>query len=282
MKKIVWLASYPKSGNTWVRVFLSNLLAGSQRGVNINELYAMPTAHGRDTFDSLTGLISSELTLDEIQRLRQAVYNHLSDMAPQPIYFKIHDAYETDRPGPVPVHATKGVLYIVRNPLDVAVSWAHHDASPVDSAIDFLADAEATIARNPSDAQLPQRLGTWSQHAAGWMDAPLPRHVIRYEDLQNDPVETFGGIARFIGMDVAEDELIRAVENSRFSELQKQEREHGFVERSVVSGSFFRSGQSGTWQDDLTAAQIGRIVEAHGPVMARLGYLDAAGRPVPA
>lgn len=282
MNKIVWLASYPKSGNTWIRVFLSNLLTGSPEGVNINELYQMPTAHGRDTFDSVTGLISSELTLEEIQRLRQAVYNHLSDTAQQPIYFKIHDAYETDLPGPVPAYATKVALYIVRNPLDVATSWAHHDARPIDGAIDFLADAGATIAPNPSDAQLPQRLGTWSQHAAGWMDAPLPCHVVRYEDLQSDPMASFRGIAHAVGLDPSDDELARAIENSRFSALKKQEQAHGFVERSVVSGTFFRSGKTGTWQDELTTAQIDRVVEAHGPVMARLGYLDDAGRPVPA
>ena len=73
-KKIIWLASYPKSGNTWFRVFLSNLLSHSDKPADINNLYATPIASNRELFDEATGISSSELTLDEIDNLRPLVY----------------------------------------------------------------------------------------------------------------------------------------------------------------------------------------------------------------
>ena len=69
LKKIVWLASYPKSGNTWFRVFLSNLLSKANQPVDINNLFAAPIASNRQLFDEATGLSSSDLTADEMNGL---------------------------------------------------------------------------------------------------------------------------------------------------------------------------------------------------------------------
>ncbi|HJX72016.1 MAG TPA: hypothetical protein VJ346_08695, partial [Bacteroidales bacterium] len=69
-KKIVWLASYPKSGNTWFRIFLTNLLNHTNEPVDINNLYPSTIASSRSLFDEATGLESSDLTLDEIELLR--------------------------------------------------------------------------------------------------------------------------------------------------------------------------------------------------------------------
>ncbi|KAB2870631.1 MAG: sulfotransferase domain-containing protein, partial [Bacteroidales bacterium] len=93
LRKIVWLASYPKSGNTWFRVFLSNLLSESDQPADINNLYATPIASSRELFDEATGLSSAELTLDEIDILRPGVYSYAARNSKEILFQKVHDAW---------------------------------------------------------------------------------------------------------------------------------------------------------------------------------------------
>jgi hypothetical protein len=96
---------------------------------------------------------------------------------------------------------------------------------------------------------------------------------MRYEDMLDTPMETFGGLVRFLGLDPPEERLARAIKHASFDELKKQESEKGFVEASRKAESFFRSGRSEQWREDLTKEQIERIVEDHRPQMERFGYV---------
>lgn len=93
MSNIVWLASYPKSGNTWFRIFLTNLLAEQNQPIDINQLGDTPIASSRWIFDETVGIPAAELTHEEIDHLRPALYRHLSDHAKETLFLKIHDAY---------------------------------------------------------------------------------------------------------------------------------------------------------------------------------------------
>jgi hypothetical protein len=129
--------------------------------------------------------------------------------------------------------------------------------------------------------QVRQHMGTWSEHVTGWVDAPgLAVHVLRYEDMQADAPGAFTAAARFLGLPDDAARIARAIAFSSFDTLARQEAEKGFRERPARAGRFFREGRSGGWQGQLTAAQVDRIVAAHGPVMRRFGYLDDAGAPV--
>ncbi|HVU23800.1 MAG TPA: sulfotransferase domain-containing protein, partial [Opitutus sp.] len=127
MKGIVWLASYPKSGNTWFRTFLTNFLRDGDAPAAINELAGGPIASARIHFDEAVGYDSGEMTYDEIDALRPDVYRQWAREAQQTPFCKIHDAYTFLPDGrPLsPPDATECALYFVRNPLDVAVSFAH-------------------------------------------------------------------------------------------------------------------------------------------------------------
>ncbi|NJK96875.1 MAG: sulfotransferase domain-containing protein, partial [Bacteroidales bacterium] len=122
-KKIIWLASYPKSGNTWFRAFLANLLHPGDKPADINELEGGPIASSRALFDEATGLSSSDLTPAEIENLRPFVYRYIARNSTEIIFHKIHDAYTLTSEGValVPAEATRCAIYFVRNPLDVAV-----------------------------------------------------------------------------------------------------------------------------------------------------------------
>lgn len=283
---IVWLGSYPKSGNTWLRVFLANLLASGETPVGINELDGVEHGATRRLFDEFAGVDSSDLTPDEIDDLRPWVYEAMAAESDSRIFLKTHDAYGTAGSGEpiLCLPATVAAVYIVRNPLDVAPSYAFHCGVSIDETITTMTDESHTMARlgRRGQRQVPQHIGSWSGHVASWLDAPeLSLHVVRYEDLSLRPRAEFGAVADFLGLDVAEDSLDRALACSDFAELRRQEDESGFVEGSPKASRFFRKGRVGSWREELTPAQVDRIVHDHGQVMRRLGYLDQNGATTP-
>jgi len=282
MGGIIWLASYPKSGNTWLRVFLANLQRDGQEPVNINELDRSPIASDRGLFDKLTGLEASDLSPEEIDRLRPEVYERLAAEAREPLFVKVHDAYTYGADGRPLLSATDSrAIYLIRNPLDVAVSFAHHLSRDLDTIIDNMADAEYALAAASGKlhGQLRQRLLSWSRHVLSWLAAPLPVLVLRYEDIMQQPLKTFSQAARFAGLPDEPARVRQAVAFSDFKELQRQEQERGFRERPPKAEKFFREGGCGTWRRELTLAQATRLILAHREVMQRFGYLTAEGEP---
>ncbi len=286
MKGIVWLASYPKSGNTWFRTFLTNFLRNGDAPANINDLDGGPIASARRPFDEAVGYDSGEMTPEEIDRLRPEVYLHQTREAKEPMYCKVHDAYTflPDGRPLIPPEATACVLYFIRNPLDVAVSFAHHSGHDrFDRTIRQMRTAEnsfcETDATEPN--QLRQKLLTWSRHVTSWVDAPAIRvHVARYEDMKLRAEETFGAAVRFAGLPADPERLRKAIEFSRFEVVRKQEEKDGFGERMPRAKSFFRKGEVGSWRESLTPEQAAMIVADHGTVMRRFGYLNDNGAPV--
>jgi len=282
MSGIIWLASYPKSGNTWFRIFLTNLLQDRDNSVSINELEDMPIASDRGIFDENVGIEASDLTADEIDLLRPSLYRSLAKNTKERTYIKIHDAYTevADNTPLIPAEATAGAFYFVRNPLDVAVSFAHHSGWNYDTAIANMAEETFSFCRKSDRLhnQLRQKLLSWSGHALSWVDgARFPVCLLRYEDMKLRPVETFTRAVRFAGLPHTDEQIRKALEFSSFDIVQKQEEQRGFREKSPASNRFFRKGMIGSWREELTAEQARRIVHDHGEVMRRFGYLDENG-----
>lgn len=282
---LYWLASYPKSGNTWLRVLLSDYFAGDRAPVPLDRLSVRADLTARDAFDDLLGLPSADLRPDEIDRYRPRVCRLLAaDVGANPYFVKLHSALSRNAAGDFlfPPDATAGVVYVARNPLDVAASLAPFFGWTLDRAIEAMADDDFVL--NPARGGLPtvlaERPGSWSTHARSWLDAPGYRvHLVRYEDLLADPAGTFGRVLRFAGLDPDPGQVERAVARARFERLQAEEARSGFPGLPATAAApFFRQGRSGAWQGVLTPAQVDRIVSAHGATMERLGY---AARPKP-
>lgn len=286
MGKITWLASYPKSGNTWLRVLLTNYLRDTDAPADINELDGGPIASARLWFDEWVGVEASTLSDRVIEQLRPDVYRCLARETPDTLYMKVHDSWgRTDRGEPLfPADVTAGAIYILRNPLDVATSYANHLGVGVEKAVENLCDSGFALARslNGLNDQLRQFIGSWSDHARSWLDeSGLPVHVVRYEDLRREPEKVFGEVLRFCGLAYDGPRLRRAVAFSDFAELQRQEREKGFRERTAqAAGLFFRRGQAGAWREELRPELAERLIETHWETMRRFGYLDENNRPV--
>lgn len=279
---IIWLASYPKSGNTWFRVFLTNLLQNTDKPADINVLEKTPIASARSIFDAEMGFEASDLTADEIDRLRPELYTHLAENAEEQLFMKIHDAYTdvTDHLPLIPQAATDSALYFIRNPLDVAVSFAHHSGVDYDKSVARMADPSFAFC-SKSDRlhdQLRQRLLSWSNHALSWVDcAPFPVCVLHYEDMKLKPLETFSRAARFARLKRTPEQILKALEFSSFEKVQEQENAEGFKEKSPSSNTFFREGKIGSWRGELTEEQVRQIVRDHRNVMRRFGYLNEKG-----
>ena len=165
MGEIIWLASYPKSGNTWFRAFISNLL--NEKETNINNMKTHGIFSSRPLFDQIAGVESSDLTFDEIDKLRPAVYNHMAQGLKKNSYIKVHDGYTYLEDGAPLLGTVKArAVYIIRNPLDVAVSFANHLSLDLDKTIEIMGDADYAFCDNTKllENQLRQKLLTWRGH----------------------------------------------------------------------------------------------------------------------
>ncbi|HYD68963.1 sulfotransferase domain-containing protein [Azospirillum sp.] len=273
-----WLASYPKSGNTWLRLGLFSLSRDGATPDFASHRTFISIASTRAAFDSRLDVESSDLTDDEAAALRPRLYEAEAQAAANPLLRKVHDAWTLTAAGEplFPPAVTLGTVYIVRDPRDVAVSLTHHMGMKQDEAIAFLADPAATLARSGPrcKAQLPQRLLTWSAHVESWLDAPElpPPLLLRYEDMLDDAAAALLRIARHLGWEATTEAAAKAADATRFEALRAAEERHGFRERPAKAARFFRRGVAGGWRDTLTATQAARIERDHGTVMARLGY----------
>jgi len=285
----IWLASYPKSGNTWFRFLLANLAASEPTDINDLARQNM-IASARATFDYFLVFDSSLLTHDELDLLRPAVHaafaadppaadSHADDTAMSVI--KTHDAYTANTVGEPLLGGARGAdgaIVLVRDPRDVAPSLANHSRSTVDDAIAFMNNPKATYC-DTGDREYPQvrqLLSSWSRHAESWLDQQdIPVHLIRYEDLLAAPADVFADAMAFCGQPADKEAIKKAVRFSDFSSLQAQEREKGFrewLDEDTAGRLFFRQGKSGTWPDELSDAQVARIETVHHAMMTRLGY----------
>ena len=288
---MVWIACWPKSGSTWLRTVLTNCLRDDGQPASINALVGA-WLHGRDEFDDHLGLDSSHMTEEEtarhLARFRAVVADELraapaagaSSRGQGPTFAKTHEAYRLPN-GPPRFPCGGKVVYLIRNPLDVAISYAHHLTWSVDGTIQLMNcwQAHEGIDRHGIHNRLPEPMTSWSNHALSWIEqAELPVHVARYEDLLADPCAGFGAIARFAGLDLDDERLDRAVEHSAFHRLRAQEAEAGFHEKQPTAPLFFRAGTAGSWRGELAPEQVRAVVDAHGHVMERFGYLREARR----
>ncbi|MDH0142211.1 sulfotransferase domain-containing protein [Aquipseudomonas alcaligenes] len=278
MSGFYWLASYPKSGNTWLRLALNSYRNGGMEADFSRRLEFAPAASSRRRFDDLLGVASSDLLPEEILAFRPRMYQMQAQAAREPIFNKVHDAWQSTPTGEplFPADVTLGSIYVVRDPRDVVLSLAGHVGMDLDRTIDFLLDGTATLCQQRGWLleQLPQFLGSWSDHVKSWLDLPAPWEplLVRYEDMLARPVESLARIVEHCGWDVELGRLERTVEVTRFDRLQAAEATHGFTERPLRATKFFREGRAGGWRERLTDVQRRRVEEATAGMRQRLGY----------
>ena len=325
--RTVWLASYPKSGNTWMRAIVTALSTHRHLfGVNQLGSGAQPNYVGaalpvwgidprwldraeievvRDALVRRWGSAGQaeeqevleipaegqpalpaeppETSADESLEATAADTGHAS---PVPFLRKTHEVYRPGAPGrePFPVEATRAAILIVRDPRDVACSYAPFFGLELDAAVDAIGrESGAEAKASPAQAQTAQPWGSWSSHAQSWLaeSVPFPVHLVRYEDLRADAAATLSPVFAAIGLECTDEQLQAALEQTRFERLKTSEAERGFRETSPKTREFFRKGQAGGWREELTDEQVAALEADHAETMTALGYeltTDAATR----
>ncbi|QFT78504.1 sulfotransferase domain-containing protein [Erythrobacter sp. THAF29] len=270
----VWLASYPKSGNTWLRILLSNYLSESGDGWRWDSPILGPPSHlERHEFDEAMGIASADMSDAGLDLLRRRLHAQFVSRFTGTSFTKTHEAFFSARDGLAmfPANAQSKAVYLVRNPLDIAASYAHHQNLPIDSVIDHLANPAAQVEN--SDTFFDEHIGNWSDHVEGWTQQDIIETLcIRYEDLLDDTFEIFSRIIRFCELEIQDDKVARTVTASSFERLRARERQSGFKALSDTSRPFFRTGRSGGWQTELTAKQSRRVYSDHGEMMQKFAY----------
>jgi hypothetical protein len=217
--------------------------------------------------------LDGHYTDDRIRELRPLVHRAISQRSPDTVLVKTHNALaEIDGAPLISLDLTAGAIYVVRNPLDVAISFSHHNRTTVDNIIEFMATKAA--ASTSTETNVYEFYDSWSGHVAGWTATPSPTlHVMRYEDMLANPQKSFAAVVKFLGIEAPRQRIEKAVRLSSFQVLKEQERRQGFRERPRAMEAFFREGKAGQWKKVLTKEQVAAIVAVHREQMERFGYI---------
>ena len=275
---ILWLASFPKSGNTWLRAFLANYLANQSEPIPLETLrrFGYSDAHVWP-YESIAGKLKADLNEAEVLRLRPQVHQYFANSRPEHVLVKTHFAMaNAGGVDTITRKVTHGAICVVRNPWDVAMSYADHYGTSIADAVTALAQPSLTVRAN--DTNIRQYLGSWSDHVSSWHSvAWLKRLTIRYEDMTSKPTEAFAQVVRFMGLPLDRERLGRAITFSSFRMLQEQEVRDGFAEKSQHAERFFRSGQAGGWRREMPPDLAHKIARDHAQVLRALEYAGAEG-----
>lgn len=274
--KIVWMASYPKSGNTWFRCFLSALFTGE---IDIAKIKTGGIFSARHLFDQTTGIDSRLLTDDEAYHIIADVYRQNAKFSEKLLFVKAHDAYlyNSSNEPVFPADVSHKVIYLVRNPLDVVASFANHNASTIDKTIELMNFPKAYLGGSKvglnNNIQFRQLMYDWSSHVKSWTTQKnIDVILVRYEDMLHDTFNTFNRIVTELGIKASKTAVTKAIKKSSFKQLQGQEKKKGFKEKNIRSDSFFRSGKTEQYHNELTLEQIDKIYTFHKKQMNKLGY----------
>jgi len=280
-KNIVWVASYPKSGNTWVRSILSSLLFSDDGIFNFDLLLHI------DQFDN-------EKNFQFVKEMNEEDYSNLNkmeivskywDLSQKKIgsvkdyfFFKTHSAnYSYKNINYVNIDHALGCIYLLRDPRDVAISYSKHINQPINEVIKMMIQSNQQI-YNPYKT-IGVILSRWDFHVVSWIKLNKPKLIIKYEDLLDNTEEMITKIIKFLreSLDInftSHDKKIQnIIDSTSFDKLKENETNEGFGESSKKS-PFFRVGQKMQWKKILDKNQILKIEENFNKTMRDFGYLE--------
>ena len=276
-ESLLWLASYPRSGNTFTRILLANYFLAGEEVYDINALSAfLPSDTHPALWKSFSPSASGPASPRETWQARPRAFQHYRQTRDPKVFpgLKTHS-------GTMEIFGVRGfdfrpndrILYVVRHPLDVLLSFADFNGKDLDYSITEMCASGAYSLEGWFGAL--EARGSWKEHVTSWITAPpCPLLLVQYEALRTDPEKTLRSMLAFLGAPIIAERVTQAVEASRFEKLRQQEVSRSFIEASQtsISGTFFRKGQSLQWLNALRPEQAYRLADGCGEIMQRLGY----------
>ena len=261
-KSIIWLASYPRSGNTFVRALLANYFLSHSSPMHINQLsMTLLGEHNNSLWKYLTTTVPEECPYELLWTKRKIYFDETRNIMPDRckivniksnnnrplrivkthtnnIHPKLYNFQESDR-----------IIFIVRNPLDVVISLTHYlNESEYRNICKRMIDPNFWT---NTQMEFFEYLGTWASHTKNWLtETRCPILIIKYESLHFDTAFELERMIKFLDFTQIDNEKIKKSVNwSSFNEMKTQDDKDTFIESSHTK--FFRNGKINQWKTEL-------------------------------
>ena len=275
MHKNIFLASYPKSGNTWLRSIIGNFY-NFDKEFSLDNLKSIPLLSIKKHFSEFENKVyinNNELHFDWVSQNIIKCQNILNNKENHLNIFKTHSARHKNFTNET---VNAGFIYIVRDPRDIIVSLKNFSGREIDKTIDeFLFSKSLMITTNGAQ----ELLSTWELNVQSWLNYnSVPRLIIKYEDLKLNPKEIILNITKFLNkihrlnINLSDQDIDKIIENTNFTNLRNLEDKNGFDEATKHS-KFFRSGTSNQWKDILSNSQTKLIEKNLKSLMKYFNYI---------
>jgi len=291
-KKIFWISSYPRSGNTWLRLILCGLFF--TKDGNIDDLNILKKINKLDSLNNFKFI--KEISINDYNLIFEdseynegalAAYSKYWIEAQKKIkinegtfaFFKTHNAriklkenYYTNE------LTTLGFIYISRDPRDIVLSYSKHTNKDIDSTIDLLINDKIMGGKKTYNNMLEIILN-WKDHYRSWKQfTVVPSLFLKYENLVNDIEMEINKIIDFfyenfhIEIRNKNEKIKNVIKSTNFYNLQSMENKNGFYEKSEFS-KFFRRGKTKQWKNGLNQDQKKLIEQSFKKQMIELKYM---------
>ena len=275
MFKNIFLASYPKSGNTWMRALIGSLY-NFDKEFSLNTLKLIPLLSIKKNFDEFENKIYSDNNVLNLDWVSQNIIECQKILNKKSNYLNIFKTHSVRHKKYTNETVNAGFIYIIRDPRDVVVSYKNFSGKSFDKIInEFLFEEKNIINSNG----VPELLSTWKLNVLSWLNYnTVPRLIIRYEDLKLNIREIVIKIIEFLNkthrikLNLSDADIDQIIENTNFNNLQKLEEKYGFDESSKNS-RFFRFGTSNQWKDILSKPQAQLIENNLYTLMKQFNYI---------
>tara|TARA_Y100000816_G_scaffold235418_1_gene181110 strand:- start:444 stop:1277 length:834 start_codon:yes stop_codon:yes gene_type:complete len=276
---IIWIASYPKSGNTWLKLFLSAYL-GNHKDPNTFDINKMMIPFSLFPTNSLIKKFDIDYSnFNNLSKHWLPMQEYLN-VTNSKIFVKTHNAMCTINGNPFTnSKQSLGAIYLVRDPRDVVMSYSDHLQKTHEDVVKNLLNSdtfeEGIINNIKYNFTL---LGSWGDHYNSWKNYKgINVLIIKYEDLINNTFLTFEKIIKYLSsitkISVNETRINECIEITKFDNLKNIEQKYGFNERGYGK-YFFRIGKIGDWKTKLDKKLVKKIEKKFYKEMIELGYLN--------
>ena len=278
---IVWLASYPKSGNTLLRSILSSYFFSNDGKFNFENLYQITQFPLLEHFTSINVDLNEDKAIFKNSINAQ---NFIDKEKGKVKFFKTHSSFsKIDGYNFTDLQNTLGVIYIVRDPRNVVNSLAHHYNFSLDEAIHTMIDGKKFMSRTDKNAEV--FAGSWNFNYNSWKN--LKQHkkyfLIKYEDLIKNKKSIILKVFKFLnslGMkfDIDMIKLNKVIKTTGFEKMKTKEQKETFTEAMIDEKTgkrkiFFNLGPKNDWRTNLDKKNKEKIEKAFSKEMEELGYL---------
>ena len=271
-KHIFWIASYPKSGNTLLRSILSALFFSSDGNFNFELLKKIVTLEEVARLRTVKQLTPDKFANKNIKEQSGLIFDNLSELKKKSnlgfnedfAFFKTHFCtHDFNNKKFLIEEYVRGIIYIVRDPRDVCVSWAKYANISMEKSLNFLIDEEAFVQWTGAPGapeykeNIPVFVSSWQKHVESWISylSKFPSLIIRYEDLVYSKEKVINTILEFfeknynIVLDNKNFKIKNVIKTTEFSRMKEEEKTKGFEESNI--SNFFNVGKKEQWRKKL-------------------------------